>query len=40
MKKGNEFIELAKKEIDEAEKIRIRKGTELLMKHYFNNSNK
>ena len=36
--KGNRLIELAEKEINEAEKLRVRKGTELLMKHF--NSNK
>ncbi len=38
IKKGNRLIELAEKEINEAEKLRVRKGTELLLKHF--NSNK
>ena len=38
IQKGNRLIELAEKKINEAEKLRVRKGTELLMKHF--NSNK
>jgi len=34
IEQGNKLIELAEKEIKEAEKIRIREGTELLLKHF------
>ena len=34
IQKGNELIQLAEKEISEAEKLRIRQGTELLLKHF------